>query len=230
MAARTGMKINHFVVILLLLLTGLAAGSLLWNLGHQKEQLLVYLIHGIVWFFFVVLIILGGTRLKSAQDSLSESENRFRELFDNMKSCVAVYEAVNGGRDFVFRDFNRSAEDAERISKAEVVGKSVLQVFPGVVEFGLFEIFQNVWKDGLPRHHPVSQYRDGRIEEWRENYVYKLPTGEVVAIYDDVTEKMKREEEIRILSVTDSLTDLYNRRGFMALADQQMKTAVSALG
>jgi diguanylate cyclase (GGDEF)-like protein len=106
------------------------------------------------------------------------------------------------------------------------VGKSVLQVFPTVKEFGLFEIFQSVWKDGIPRHHPVSQYKDGRIEGWRENYVYRLPSGEVVAIYDDVTESKKREEEIQLLAVTDILTGLYNRRGFMALTDQQMKTAM----
>ncbi|MFH1079218.1 MAG: diguanylate cyclase [Pseudomonadota bacterium] len=183
------------------------------------------LIHGIVWLFFVVLIALGGTRLKAAQDDLSESENRFRELFNNMKSCVAVYEAVDDGKDFVFRDLNHAAENTEQISRVDVVGKSVLQVFPSVKEFGLFEIFQSVWKDGIPRHHPVSQYTDGRIEGWRENYVYKLPAGEVVVIYDDVTESKKQEEEIRILAVTDPLTGLYNRRGFMALADQQMKAA-----
>lgn len=156
---------------------------------------------------------------------INHSENRFRELFNNMKSCMAVYEAIDGGKDFVFRDFNRAAENTEQISKADVVGKSVLQVFPGVKEFGLFEIFQSVWKDGIPRHHPVSQYKDGRIEGWKENYVYKLPSGEVVAIYDDVTENKKREEEIRILVVTDPLTGLYNRRGFMALAEQQIKAA-----
>ena len=183
------------------------------------------LIHGIVWMFFIVLIAFGGTRLKAAQVDLSDSENRFRELFDNMKSCVAVYEAIDGSRDFILRDFNRAAENTEQISKADVVGKSVSQVFPGVKEFGLFEIFQSVWKDGIPRHHPVSQYKDGRIEGWRENYVYKLPSGEVVSIYDDVTENKKREEEIRILAVTDVLTGLYNRRGFMALADQQIKAA-----
>jgi diguanylate cyclase (GGDEF)-like protein len=153
------------------------------------------------------------------------SENRFRELFDNMKSGVAVYEAVDGGNDFVFRDFNRAAENTEQLSKSDVVGRSVLQVFPAVKEFGLFEVFQSVWKDGIPRHHPVSQYKDGRIEGWRENYLYKLPSGEVVAIYDDVTESKKREEEIRILAVTEPLTGLYNRRGFMTLADQQIKAA-----
>jgi len=182
-------------------------------------------IHGIVYLFFVILIVLGGTRLKAAHGQLSESENRFRELFDNMKSGVAVYEAVDGGNDFVFRDFNRAAEETDRILKADVVGRSVLQVFPAVKEFGLFETLQNVWKDGIPRHHPVSQYKDGRIEGWRENYIYKLHSGEVVAIYDDVTESKKREEEIRILVATDPLTGLRNRRGFMTLADQQIKVA-----
>ncbi len=33
-------------------------------------------------------------------------------------------------------------------------------------------------------------YRDDRREGWRENFVYKLPAGQVVAIYDDVTERV----------------------------------------
>ncbi len=183
------------------------------------------LIHGIVWLFFIAVIALGGNRLKAAHDNLNESENRFRELFDNMKSGVAGYEAIDGGNDFIFRDFNRAAEKIDQISKADVVGRSVLQVFPAIQEFGLFEVLQNVWRDGVPRHHPISQYKDGHIEGWRENYLYKLPSGEVVAIYDDVTENKKMEEEVRMLAVTDPLTGLYNRRGFMALAEQQIKAA-----
>jgi diguanylate cyclase (GGDEF)-like protein len=183
------------------------------------------LIHGIVWLFLIVLIAWGGKRLKGAHNNLKDSENRFRELFDNMKSGVVVYEAIDGDNDFVIRDFNHAAEYTERISKAEVVGKSILQVFPAVKEFGLFEVLQNVWKDGIPRHHPVSHYRDGRIEGWRENFLYKLPSGEVVTVYDDVTESKQLEEEVRMLAVTDPLTGLYNRRGFMTLADQQIKAA-----
>ncbi len=41
----------------------------------------------------------------------------------------------------------------------------------------------------------------------------------------DVTDHKKMEEEIRNLSVTDPLTGLYNRRGFLALAEQQLKIA-----
>jgi len=37
---------------------------------------------------------------------------------------------------------------------------------------------------------------DENYSNWYENYVFKAPTGEVVAIYNDVTEKKLAELEI----------------------------------
>ncbi|MFB3897277.1 MAG: GGDEF domain-containing protein, partial [bacterium] len=41
----------------------------------------------------------------------------------------------------------------------------------------------------------------------------------------DITDRKKMEETLRELSLTDELTGLYNRRGFMTLAAQQLKIA-----
>ena len=41
----------------------------------------------------------------------------------------------------------------------------------------------------------------------------------------DVTEKKRHEEELQIMLLTDQLTGLYNRRGFMTLAEQQIRGA-----
>ena len=78
------------------------------------------------------------TERKQAEQKILTSEARYRELFDHINSGVAVYEAVNNGRDFIFRDFNQAAQRIEKINKKTLIGKSVLQVFPGVKEFGLF--------------------------------------------------------------------------------------------
>jgi len=47
----------------------------------------------------------------------------------------------------------------------------------------------------------------------------------LVGICHDITERKAAEEMLRNLSLTDDLTGLYNRRGFLALAEQQLKLA-----
>jgi PAS domain S-box-containing protein len=130
---------------------------------------------------------------RHAEEELKENQARFQVLFDHVCSGVAIYEARNGGEDFVFVDFNPSAEQIERIKKEDLIGKSVTEVFPGVKQFGLLDVFRRVYKTGVPEHHPVSVYKDERIAGWRENYVCRLPSGQVVAVYDDISARKRTE-------------------------------------
>lgn len=150
----------------------------------------------------IVFTALDITERRRMETALTESEERFRQIFDHMSSSVAVYEAVNDGADFTFKDFNRSAEASEQLRKEDVLGKSVLELFPAVKEFGLFEIFQRVWRTGQPEFFPLKLYKDNRLTGWRENYVCKLPNGDIVAIYDDVTARKQAEEAIHDLNVS----------------------------
>ena len=131
------------------------------------------------------------------QESSQKSEERYENLFENMGDAVAVYEAVDDGQDFVFRDFNKSAELIDGINRKDVIGKRVTKVFPGVKKIGLFDVFQRVWKTGQSEHLPASFYKDNRIRGWRENFVYRLSTGEIVSVYEDITERKQAEQELR---------------------------------
>lgn len=142
-------------------------------------------------------VIRDITDRKKNEVALQMSESRFRDLFNNMGAGVAIYEPTPDGEDFIIRDVNRAVETIEKVRKEEIVGRSVLDVFPGVREFGIFTVFQRVAKTGIAESFPVSLYKDTRISGWRENYIYKLPSGEVVALYEDVTEKKQAEEALQ---------------------------------
>ena len=133
------------------------------------------------------------SRSRHPEQELKEYQAKFKVLFDNVSSGVAIYEARNDGEDFVFVDFNSAAEEIDRIKKEELIGRSVAEVFPGVKEFNLFDVFRRVYKTGTPEHHPVSVYKDERIAGWRENYVFRLPSGQIVAVYDDISARKHSE-------------------------------------
>ena len=117
-------------------------------------------------------------------------------LFEHVCSGIAIYEAIDNGKDFIFKDFNEAAEKIENIKKSELLGKSVNEYFPQIKQFGLFKVFQRVYKTGKPEHFPIKLYQDERISGWRKNYICKLSTGEIVAIYEDITAQKKYEHDL----------------------------------
>ncbi len=152
----------------------------------------------------LLLIYLRGVFLfNKAKDlvqteiKLEQSENRFQELFENMNSCVAVYEAVDNGQDFIFKAINKATEQAEQIDRKNVIGKSVFEIYNGVKEHGLFDLLQRVWHTGFPEYLPARYYQEDRRQGWKENSAYKLPTGEIVVIYKDVSKRKRAEETLR---------------------------------
>ncbi|MBC8317104.1 MAG: PAS domain S-box protein [Desulfobulbaceae bacterium] len=140
-----------------------------------------------------VAIVRNITKRKQDEKALKNSEERFRELFNNMGTGVAIYEAVENGTDFIFKDLNPAGCKYGQVEKENILNRSVKDIFPGVVDLGLFDVFQRVWQTGKPEYQPASVYKDDRLELWVQNYVCKLPSGEIVAVYDDITGRKNAE-------------------------------------
>ena len=168
------------------------------------------------------LTYLSWQQQRQINRALAESETRLNELFENMSSGVAVYRIEDDGKRFVFSAFNRAAERIEQMLRNDVIGRDVVEVFPGIGELGLLEVLRRVWKTGQSERFPLSLYRDGRITGWRENFVYKLPSGEIVAIYDDVTERMQTQQALEELN-RDFVTLLESSSDFIYLKDRDSR-------
>jgi diguanylate cyclase (GGDEF)-like protein len=126
---------------------------------------------------------------------LRESETNLDALFENMSSGVAVYRPSQDCQEFHFVAINRSAENIESIRRGDVIGREVREVFPGMAEMGLLDVFRRVCLSGVAEDLPARYYQDGRIAGWRENFVYKLPDGHIVSLYDDISVRQRAEAE-----------------------------------
>jgi PAS domain S-box-containing protein len=140
------------------------------------------------------------TERKQDEERLRASEERYRSLIESMTECVAIYRPLEGEEDFLITEFNPAAQHTEQVLLEEVVGRRLTEVFPGVKEFGILDAFLRVARTGQAEEFPLRFYQDQRISGWRDNYIYRLSSGEVAAVYWDRTREKQAEEEIRVLS------------------------------
>jgi PAS domain S-box-containing protein len=128
------------------------------------------------------------TELKQAQEESALRESLYRSLFDHTSSGVGVLRAVDDGRDFIVSDLNPAAERIEGRSRQQLLGQSLLAQFPGVAPTGLLAQMRKVWLTGEPITLPPLLYQHQERHRWRQGHLYKIPTGEVVFVYDDITQ------------------------------------------
>jgi PAS domain S-box-containing protein len=156
-------------------------------LGHLYKTIGYFLLYQAVFV----------TTTEAPYLELEQQQIRYRQLFDNMTSCGVVYQAVDDGSDFIFLEVNQAAERTEQLSRTDFIGRRVTALFPGTADFGLLDVLRRVWRTGQPEQLPVHYYQDERIAGWRENYLYRLSDGNIVAIYDDITERKLAEQALQ---------------------------------
>jgi PAS domain S-box-containing protein len=130
-------------------------------------------------------------------EALRRSEERYRSLFENMLEGYAYCEMVMEDgeyRDFVYLDVNPAFERLTGLTG--VVGKRVTEVIPGIRESNpeLFEIYGRVAFSGVPER--VEIYVDG-LKIWFSLSVFSTGKGFFVAVFDNVTERRKLEDQLR---------------------------------
>ena len=139
------------------------------------------------------------TERKKAENDLKASETRYHELVNTITSGVFIYQAVDNGEDFIFVDVNSAAEKMEGISRKNIIGKRMTEVLPGARDYYLFKVFQRVSRSGNSEYFSSGERTDEQATgRWRDNWAYKLPSGEIVNVYDDISERKIAENALKL--------------------------------
>ncbi len=171
------------------------------------------------------LLEIQTTENNMAQAALHEKEH-YHYMFENMMNAVAVYRVIGDAEDFILTNFNRAAETMDNLDRRTLIGRSILCNFPSAENNGYLEALTQVWRSGRPQQFPVSIIRDQRVVSYRENYITKLPTGEVMLIYEDITARKQAEEavwqekeraQVTLHSIGDAVitTDVYGNIDYL---------------
>lgn len=135
------------------------------------------------------------TELKKTQEERDLHESIYRSLFEHTSSGVAVLAALEEGRDFLIKDFNPAAERIESRRRFDLLDNPLSTCFPSVVTTGFLDTVRQVWLTGEPVYLPPMPYDDQGHQRWRQGHLYRIPTGEVVVVYDDITVLKEAELE-----------------------------------
>jgi len=160
------------------------------------------------------------TERKQTEKALQESEELYRVLAE--KSFAGVYVVQNGK----FRFINSNAASYAGYTPEELIGReSIKLVHPEDREqFKKNAIEMLYGKRTFPYEYRIIT-REGQIKWLMEMVSSIIWEGRRAVLGNsmDLTDHKRTEEKIRSISVTDQLTGLYNRRGFLTLAEQQLK-------
>jgi diguanylate cyclase (GGDEF)-like protein/PAS domain S-box-containing protein len=160
------------------------------------------------------------TERKEAEEALRNSEKTIRALLDATNDTVFLIDT--SGTILVLNE-----TFARRLGKTvdETIGCCAYDFLSPETAKARKGIIDEAIRSGKP-----ARFEDERQGMWFDNNIYPIfdDKGKVVkvAVYArNITERKQMEVELRSLSLLDELTGLYNRRGFMTLAEQELKVA-----
>jgi diguanylate cyclase (GGDEF)-like protein/PAS domain S-box-containing protein len=160
--------------------------------------------------------------LESAVSSLKESEQKYRSLVQSTEDSIYL---VDKNYRYIF--INEKHLKRLGISDEEYMGKTYGDFHTPEDTEKFTSIVKEVFATGKSIQNEYRSRRDGKYFLQTFSPVYGTD-GEITAVTvvsKNITRIKQMEQELRSLSLTDELTGLYNRRGFVTLVDQQFKIA-----
>jgi diguanylate cyclase (GGDEF)-like protein len=128
---------------------------------------------------------------------------------------------------------------AKGSGRAEMIPKQARSLENEVVPADVVETYVPITRGGrllgvFELYHDVSRRRQelNRLVYRSYGTLFMMAIGLLALVlvssyqaHRSMKERVRAEEQLRLLSLTDDLTGLYNRRGFLALAEQQTRVA-----
>ncbi|NJD56329.1 MAG: GGDEF domain-containing protein [Nitrospirae bacterium] len=163
------------------------------------------------------------SRREDMQDQLAHSKKEWEETFDVISDAVTIHD-----RDFNIIRVNKAAKEMLGMPSSLIMHRKCYRSFHGSDVAPESCPACKTLATGMPSVTEIFEPRVNRHLEIKilPRFDHSNQLAGIVHIVRDISERFRTDGPVRSLSLTDDLTGLYNRRGFMTMCEQQQKSAV----
>ncbi len=136
------------------------------------------------------------TRQKEIESKLLESEQKFRNIIEALPLGIHMYTLGEDGS-LIFSGFNPAADRILNIHHAAHLGKPILEAFPSLKDTGIPDRYLEIALHGGVWDDNHVDYADGQVQGAYEVHAFQTSPGMMVALFADVTERIRAAEALR---------------------------------
>ncbi|MFA6169764.1 MAG: PAS domain-containing protein [Candidatus Margulisiibacteriota bacterium] len=139
--------------------------------------------------FFVSLV--DVTESKKAEEKLLKAEERYRNTLDSMMEGFQII-----GFDWRYLYVNNVVAEQEKRAKEELIGKTMMEVYPGIEKTEMFEQLKRCMEERVPhRMENEFVYPDGR-RGYYELSIQPMTDG-IFVVSQDITVRFQAEQKLK---------------------------------
>lgn len=163
--------------------------------------------------------------IKRSERAVQQSEAKYRSLVESTEDSIYLVD-----RDYRYLFINKKHLERLGIAEDQYIGRSYGDFHSPEITRQFIETAGRVFRTGESIQHEHRSERDNEYFLLTLSPVKDADgdTTAVTVVSKKISDLKRMEENLRALSLTDELTGIYNRRGFLTLADQHLKAAKRA--
>jgi two-component system, cell cycle sensor histidine kinase and response regulator CckA len=132
------------------------------------------------------------TTLRSAEKALSESEEALRHVIAGAPFGAHIYRLDADGR-LILTQTNAAADRILKIDHAPLLGKTIEEAFPGLVETPIPATYKDVAENGTTYSNEQVDYDEGAIKGAFDVTAFRTSPRRIAVFFVDITDRKRTE-------------------------------------